>query len=130
MDRWQYKCVGCGETLDVECDNCGRYLFNGRKKSLLATFKGRKNPDPRIKSARLWLECVHCKHKHFGFRHRCLSIKHTTRHGTKTSLESNRDYFFKEGSSKYRVKGIGKLTRSLIYVSIILILVLILSVIF
>ena len=119
MDRWKYKCVGCGETLDVECDNCGRYLFKGRKKT-----------DRRSKIARLWLECVHCKYKHRYFLHNCLSIKHTKKTRISTHLGRNRDYFFKEGSSKYRVKGIGKLTRSLLYVSIILTLGLILFVIF
>jgi DNA-directed RNA polymerase subunit RPC12/RpoP len=95
MDRWKYKCVGCGETLDVECDNCGRYLFKGRKKT-----------DRRRKSTHLWLECVHCKYEHLQFSHRCLSTKDTTRWLTSTSLERNRDYFFKEGSSKYRVKNL------------------------
>ena len=95
MDRWQYKCIGCGETLDVECYNCGRYLFKGRKKT-----------DRRSKIARLWLECVHCKYKHRYFLHNCLSIKHTKKTRISTHLGRNRDYFFKEGSSKYRVKNL------------------------
>ena len=91
MDNWIYTCVGCGEKNDVECINCGRKLFKGRKKD-----------DVR------WLECVHCKYENDEMLHVCdftpefrgefigdpyrpeVIHKQAT-----TSINANRDFFYK-----------------------------------
>ena len=101
MDRWKYTCVGCGNTLDVSCNNCGRELFKGRKKG-----------DHK------WLECVHCKEKNNDMLHICSyspefrgkyigdpyrpEVIHKR---SRTDLNVNREFFFKvEGFKLTKVK--------------------------
>ena len=94
MDNWIYTCVGCGEKNDVECINCGRKLFKGRKKN-----------DVR------WLECVHCKYENDEMLHIC---SYTSAFDTIdkyrpevihkqaiTDLNANRDFFFNVGSEEH-----------------------------